>query len=607
MSGGEGFYNTVNYVGTRRGRSRGGDFGHEMFPEKYEATNMEEDPEQMDDNWRNTLMDLSPDAPTYAHEMARRNPYSRDFINLRDGGARVNTDPWQNEDYDTQMHDKDPRGWSTEQPWQEYRRVVENKMSNIDFKDDGDYSVPSQGIHPNTMYKAIRGAQNWTKSRMKWFATAKDGWHNGGTGKYKFSSPGAVGFTDVEDTSSMVDPRYMEAEGRMDNTTNLSNIVNTGSKFIRANTTTDQTAKVAGYGKLYKQRGLMKHESQVRNTADDRQMSKVEGMQSTPANLVALMASGSRGGTAAKSARLNLQGVIGSKGKFNGVSEQQDTNRSRKLTNDVMSLLGFTPMEMKWVKEYSNKNRKAGKHMQAQLMELTEMVHAMPAHMKLTMRDELMMSSLGKGLSPADPTQMRRARDNAIINPKIVKFMDLMVRGTEKPGDPEVVRRMGWGDPENQLKGIFANGQLFSTRGQYLGEGDVDANRRSTTGDKGMARGKWEERTKSYSSLARNAANYQKNRQDGINAQELQDTMSRILGKNLDINKTHNMNRNHTSEDNDFGENLYKDRRGGRMGSKYMRRFMDDDANDNDDWEDHDMREHGHLERSSNKSVRVNG
>jgi len=595
-AGGESFYMTDNYVGTRRGRSRGADFGFEMFPDKYEATNLEEDPNQIEDSWRNTLMDLSPEAPTFAYEEPRRNTYSRDFINLRDGGARVNTLPAKNEDFDTQFHDKDPRGWSTEQPWDEYRRVMANKMSNIDFKDDGDYSVPSQGIHPNTMYKNIKGAFYWVKNRMKWFSTSKNAWHNGGTGKFKFHNPKAVGFTDIEDTSSMVDLRYQEAEGRSHKTTQLSNIVHTGSKFLRANTTTDHEVKVAGYGQLYKQRGLINHETQLRLAANDIQLSKVEGLQATPTNVVALMASGARSGSAAERIRHNLQEAFGDASKYMSVTEQSVSNRDRKLTNDVMSLLGFTPMEIKWVDGYRNVNKKHADLMQAQLIEMVELVHAMPAHMKLAMRDELLMSSMGKGLSPADPTQIRRARDNSIINPKVVQYMDLMVRSGAKPGNVEVARRMGWADPENKLDGIFANGQLFTTRGRYVGESDNIANRQMADTEDEMLPGKRECKSANYAALARNTADFQNNRVMGINMQELQDTVARMLGKNRRMGDTRGQMVGDTDHDNDFGENQYMTRHGGIIGSKYMRRHME--ANDVGEWEEDGMHEHGSMTRS---------
>jgi hypothetical protein len=607
-SGGEGFYMSVNYEGTRRGRADYGDFGHEMFPEKWEATNMEEDPEQTQSMWRTTLMDLSPEPATFAHEEARRNNYSRDRLNLREAGARVTTLPYSNDDYDTQFHDKDPRGWTNEQPWDEYRRLQRVKFSELDFKDDGDYSVPGEGIHPNTMYKNIKEAFYWVKDRMKWFSTSKDAWHNGGTGlKYRWRDAKAVGFTDTEDTSSMVDPRYMEADGRAHRTTQLSNIVNTGSKFLRANTTTDQEVKVASYGKLYKQKGLINHETQLRLTADDTQISKIEGMRAMPTNVVALMASGARDGTAAKNLRQSLQEAFGDPTKYPGVSEQQTKNRDRKITNDIMSLLGFTNNEVKWMESMKTSNRGAAEHMQAQLIQLVEFVHSLPAHVKLAMRDELMMTSLGKSLTPADPTKTRRARDNSVVNPKLVQYMDVMVRATEKPGDTSTARKMGWADPENKLHGIFANGELFATRGRFEGESNPIFNRQKADTQDEMLPGQRETRTKSYAALTRGDKKVQRNRNAGINVQDLQDTVARIRGQNLAPGDTRVPMLGDSTADNDFGENLFQDRHGGAMGSKYMRRYMEDDNDAVADQEDFDMREHGSVSRSRGRSTRVNG
>jgi hypothetical protein len=576
-SGKSGYYMSENYIGTRRGRDASGDIGFEMFPEKYEVTDMEEDPHQLDENWRETLMDRNPDDPTFAHEEVRRNTYSRDFLNLRSGGSRVNTDPWQNEGFDTQFHDKDPRGWSGEHDWKEYRRVQEKMMSQIDFKDDGDYSVPSAGVHPNTMYKNIKAAFHWTKSRMKWFDTAKDNFHNGGVGKYKWQHASNVGLTDVEDTSSMVDPRYMEAAGRSHRTTNLSNIVNTGSKFLRANTTTDQEVKVAAYGKLRRYRGLMNHESQLREVADDRPMSKVSDMSQTPANVVALMSTAVDGLTASASGRQMRQNAVGDKEKFASVSEQELANRNRRITTEIMSLLGFTDNEIKWLDSYAGKNKKHADLMQANLFKLTEMVHKTPAHIKLAMRDELLSGSLSRGLCPATPSQMRHARDRVILNPKIVQYMDLMVRKTEKPGDENTNRRYGVGDSEGKLANEFAKGKLFIQKSAEVGGTDIDANRRSTSGQRAQARGKRESKTKSYAALSRRAEKINKNRQaGGDNTQELFDSVRRITGQNMPIGQTRNADVNTTANDANFDDNRYQDRSGGgNMGTKYLNREMD--------------------------------
>ena len=604
-SGKSGYYMSENYIGGRRGRERAHDIGFEMFPEKYEQTDMEEDPQQLDDNWRSILMDRNPDDPTFEHEEARRNNFSRDRINLRSGGARVNTLPYQNEDFDTQFHDKDPRGWSGAHDWKEYRRVQEKMMSQIDFKDDGDYSVPSEGIHPNTMYKNIKAAFNWTKARMKWFSTSKDNFHNGGIGKYKWQHASNVGFTDVEDTSSMVDPRYMEADGRSHKTTQLSNIVNTGSKFLRANTTTDQEVKVASYGKLRSYRGQINHETQLRQVADDTPLSKVADINMTPANVVALMSTAVDGLSASASGRMMRHNAVGDKEKFASVSEQELANRNRQITNEIMSLLGFTDNEVKWLDSYSGTNKKQAELLMANLMKLTELVHATPAHVKLAMRDELLSGSLGRGLCPADPSQLRRARDRVVLNPKIVQYMDLMVRKTEKPGDAEASRRKGEGDPENKLNGMFADGQLFVQSSAKVSGTDADANRRNATGQDPQVKGYREEKTVSFSSLKRRAEEVSKNRNaGGQETQELFDSVARITGKNLNIGQTRNADVNTTANDAEFFDNMYQDRSGGgKMGTKYMRRHMDNDVEDRV----LGIHEAGMQVRTRGSSVPVNG
>ena len=584
-SGKSDFYMSNNYIGSRRGRADGGEMGWEMFPEKLESTPIEELPygSQLDTNWRNTLKDRTPDTDTlFAHEEARRNPYSRDFLNLRSGGARVNTDPYKNEDFDTQFHDHDPRGHSTEQPWKEYRRRAETLMREIDFKDDGDYSVPSSGISPFTMQKNIKGAFYWAKARMKWFDTAKDSFHNGGTGVHQHEHQSTVRYIDAEDPSSLTDPAYSEMEGRQHHTDRLSNVVNTGSKFIRANTTTDQTVKVASYGKLMGRRGLINHETQMRQIQDDTPWSKIEGLQSVPANLVALMSSGSKRESAAASVRKTKQAAKGDVEKYKAVSEQERQNRSRLLTTEVLSLLGFTKQEIDWLDSYEGVNKKHAALLKANLHKLTELVHATPAHVKLQMRDELIMQSSG-GLMPGTSTGIRRMRDRTVINPKVVELMDQMLnKSTPKPGEPGSNRREAMGDPEEALNHLLADGKLLVKRSQMIEDIDFDSNRREGKREHGRNGPGRDYQTHSYANLAMTAQNVQGNRHGGKNDQEMKDTVERMLGKAMEMTKMRNADVNTTAIDNDFGENLTKDRRGGHMGSKYMMRHMDrEDENDN--------------------------
>ena len=58
----------------------------------------------------------------------------------------------------------------------------------------------------------------------------------------------------------------------------------------RTDTTTDHKVNVAAYGKLYKNRGLINHENQLRILEDDTPWSRIEGARQAPRNLVKLMA-----------------------------------------------------------------------------------------------------------------------------------------------------------------------------------------------------------------------------------------------------------------------------------------------------------------------------
>ena len=171
--------------GTRRGREDSGDVAIDFFPQKYEHTEILEDPEQLNKEWRQTIQDFSPDTASYAYELPRRNVMSRSHLNHLDSGVfGSSVDPYFSEMADTSFHDHDPRGYSDQQPWSEYRRGIEAQMRRFDYRDDGDYSTTGGGVSPYTLYQNIRAAQNWTKARFKIFDTSYENMHSGGVGVY---------------------------------------------------------------------------------------------------------------------------------------------------------------------------------------------------------------------------------------------------------------------------------------------------------------------------------------------------------------------------------------------------------------------------------------
>jgi hypothetical protein len=580
-----GNFNSEFYVGTRRGRFDGGDIGFEMFPEKYEQTLMYEDPEQLNEDRRETLKDFSPDSSRmFAYEEPRRTTYAHDALNLRDGGARTTTDPWANDDFDQSFHDKDPRGWSTEQPWREYRRHLEAQLRMTDFKDDGDYSTTSGHIHPNTLYRSIRSAQDWVKARLKIFETSLTNNHNGGVGIYPNISN--VFKSEYEDQSIMMDgsmnQTFEDPENRSRAAMRLSNMVHGGSKALRANTTTDHKVLVAAYGKLMRQRGLINHENQLRLLEDDTNWSKIEGMSGgAPRNAIQVMSSLANGESAATTGRLLAQDQQspGTSERFRGIryDETELTTRNFTITKDIMSLLGITENELKLLESKSSSNDKHAVHALANLYEMAEAVHRLPAHTKLEIRDELLLKSAGAGMVPGTGYV---ARANVIINPKILSFMSTQVR-TSRPKDIDQAWWNADGDSEGKLDRALSKAPLLVYRTQ---SNDGDNISSLWTDSDHVKPGS--KRAHSYKNLVMTATRIQENRNKSGVGNWFDDAGRFNYGKL----KTHAGEDNavamqHAEIDNEFGENHALTRHIGPMGSKKTRHLLRRDDSPRTDME----------------------
>jgi hypothetical protein len=571
-----GLFGSEYYVGTRRGRADAFDMGFEMFPEKYEATEIWEDPDQLREDRRETLKDFTPDnSRLFAHEEPRRNTYAKDRLNLRDGGARVTTDPYANEDFDTSFHDKDPRGWNTEQPWDEYRRNMEAQLRRIDFKDDGDYSTTGGGIHPNTLYRQIRGAQNWVKDRLKIFETSYTNRHTGGVGVYPEVSK--VFKSEYEDASHMMDgsmaTTFEDPINRSRATMRLSNMIGGGSKSLRANTTTDHKVLVAAYGKLLGYRGHLNHETQLRLTEDDTRYSAVEGLRTgVPAPVVKLMSSKVEGATAAAVARSAAQDQLSPAAaeRFRGMRYDESTqgNRNSILTREIMTLLGITENELKLLDSKASSNNKQAMHAIARLYEMAEAVHKAPAHMKLHMRDELLLRSAGQGLIPGAGREVQEA---VVVNPKIIQFMDQMTRKTETPGisGVDAQRSNAIADPERRLIDRSTPVLVFKSRSRDTDDIMVVQTSTETGHEMPTAIP-----TASYKNLARSATREAKNREKAITTQIFSRSGQFVYGQTPTPAGDILAQAMDTEIDNEFGENKALTRHVGRFGDKHAGRYQ---------------------------------
>ncbi len=566
---------TQNYIGTRRGRSAAGDMGWEMFPEKTEITKINENPDQLYEMWRDTLMDLGPDkSRLFTYEEPRRRNHGHDVLNVRSVGSRYTTEPWQNEDYDTQFHDKDPRGHLNDPQWKEFRRVAEAHLHQIDLKDDADYSTTGGGIHPNTLYRQIRASQNWIKARMKIFETSYENRHSGGVGVYDHVSD--VFKSEYEDTSVLTEgigmsQTFEDPINRARATSILSNWVHGGSTALTANSTTDHRVPVAAYGKLLRQRGLIPHETQLRLIEDDTKwLSSTTMKQSNP--IVKLMSSAVAESTAIAETRKNKQGSTHAAadsikyGSSDYISKQNE-NRNNILTRDIVALLGITETEIKKIESYALVNRKQADLMLANLYNMAEIVHSAPAHVKFIMRDELLLKRAG--LKPATASSLREVSGMAVVNPKIIQHMDMMVRKNPTESSPEELLRLTLGDPEGKLNKNKSH-ELFVSKNRARNSDDIVRNKRVPTDHKITESMK----VHSYKNL--NNINITKNRQEGKMAEQFfYDATAAIQGKNKSLSDDNFYETMLDTEiDNAFGDNLTKNRSTGKLGSKYLIRHQ---------------------------------
>ena len=508
----------------------------------------------------------------------------------------MTTDPWANsgqnggDGYDISFHDKDPRGWSTEQPWQEYRRLATVQFQNTDFKDDSDNSVPSSGIHPNTMYKKIRSAQNWVKSRLKIFSEEWEGKQNGGVGVYDDVS--RVYRSDLEDSSVNLDGQapsrtFDDPVVAQHHNINISNVVHLGSKAFRENSTTDHIVPVAAYGKLYKQRGLLNHETQLRIMEDDTPWSKLEGYKQSPRNLVKMMASQIYSDnpnispyTASEIGRILMQTDQTEIAAHQGMNreESENHNRNRTLTKDIMALLGITVNDIKFLESEEGKNKKMSQRALANVYKMATVVHSLPANEKLQMRNELILRSAGMGLIAPTASDLRKVQDAVVVNPKIVEFMALKSGKNPRKEDtnPSENREMATGDPENKLQNLLEGTPLFI----YKTPGKSTENITSMMWQSNGSNIKQDtsKPTASYKHLAKYSKRVENNRAAAMNTQlPGVSTQTPEYSTKLISDFDYQENMRSTALDNQFGENRGLSRRIAPIGSKNMRRHMTTD------------------------------
>ena len=146
---------------------------------KYEITPIIDISNNLDDHFRNTLKDFSPEPATFEFEKKRTNTDSVGKLNTHYYGRRNDTEPFQS-DLFLGFTDKDPRSIHQDPLMGNYQKQMWHRKDNFkySFKDDTDNSIPTAGISESKMQKNKKITYQGFKERYKNFEESNDAWTN---------------------------------------------------------------------------------------------------------------------------------------------------------------------------------------------------------------------------------------------------------------------------------------------------------------------------------------------------------------------------------------------------------------------------------------------
>ena len=532
-----------------------------MVARKYEETAFYEDKDQVEDMHRDTLMDFRPDQAVLESDIARRDYQSTSRIKLREGSRGDNPE---HPEIFIGFMDRDPRGamqgpdmkQAANQAWAR-RRFVEAGMYN-----DDDHSVPSQGIHPAKMQHLIKHSYGDFKHRFKNFSTGKEALKPG-----MHPRSHRIG--------SEVDKLYADSE-RMDNlmpdgvqfnrgkTGELSNNTNIG--WWR---TTDHEFTVAQYGRQYKQPGRQT-EGVSRDVRYENEFAVSK--QRKPSKPMVMLMSAAVSNKKDKHSKGDMEFMTG--------RNAQTGRRSKKVaSNDELMDLMYQALVQ--VKYGESKDPKTGKRRPIpddmnKVREFVEATQKLPSHTQMAIKEEI-ERFVGKNPRPHD---LHPDRSLVVINPKIIKFMDGLVRKSSKR------HRGKTGSRENDLVAGADVTIQTQKNGPSINGTPIFVSKRNHAPVKGASR-KALAKVKGSSKHSHSYRNAKPDVFQNVQDQATYDILMKSTAVNMkraELMQARDMTaiRSDAKGDNDFGENRGLVRHGRSMGNKYLNHELQTDHMESD-------------------------
>jgi hypothetical protein len=238
---------------------------------KYEITPLLEADIDLNDYQKDILKDFRPDKATFEYEKPRKNTDSVAKLNTHYYGRRCDKEPFQ-DDLFLGFTDKDPRSIHTDPLMGNMQKHFWHRKDDYkySFKDDSDNSVPTAGISESKMQQNKKQTYKGFKDRYKNFDESTDAWTN---------SYNAIQSEKSRVTNNELDtvvPNLNDVEDikkRRDYVATLS----LESLPVGWNAVPDHKIKIAQYTKLLKQKNL--NDFNVRknnnNQTTDNKLSKI--------------------------------------------------------------------------------------------------------------------------------------------------------------------------------------------------------------------------------------------------------------------------------------------------------------------------------------------
>lgn len=176
------YRNVPNLTTTNHYVHRGGSAGQAgeipivEYLRKLEQTCVYEPENMVDQHNRRTLKDRTPEAPTLASDLTRRDNHSKEILSLRHNFARTAAEPI-HPDLMLGFTDRDPRGMATDPNMRKVALQSATRMKFKDLKNDNlsDAQITGGNRSNQTIIKDFRATVSGAKKRWNWFSTSLDG------------------------------------------------------------------------------------------------------------------------------------------------------------------------------------------------------------------------------------------------------------------------------------------------------------------------------------------------------------------------------------------------------------------------------------------------